>query len=772
MFLSAHFFRSKQLILSSSNIFKENLPELKSYMVNFSLNRLVPGVDNIRYDVHLSPKLQKSSIDILKHLVAKHVKTTESNEIIKDSEDWINVQDIFRGNIIDVLLNAVNKAKAEREIQIDFLVQASLTKMFLENIHTIIDKLIEHYKNVIRKLEVSKSSGSKDIIRLKEELSDTLKNRKQITRRVADELFQYLVEIQGSEIQKIREVNFGPDAILPKNFFANPVINAENSTSDFFLIEEYVLFGNRLNDPLKYNPLIEIVTNFYRQISEEGKENLDLANTNSEITDLQDSKSTNPLSKWINHVDNLDNLLNYFECVNEIKALKKQKADKAILLDLRIKAQSCKNRFNYLHKQLKSTGMLNGIVAAFEMRQIYSEFCPPLNPLEVLKYIVSPKDRNAIAGKLRRTKVSTEKSFSLKMLQKTARDMNKISSMKKKENLISYLKNLVRYHRDLQNYRILKEAMDWINLTEDEKTLKLSRINRTLYEFLHSSERIEEEKPIVNHVIIKTDVRGSTDITHQIKERGLNPASYFSLNFFDPITAILSEYGAEKVFIEGDAIILSIFEKEDTPKGWYAVARACGLAINMLLITQRYNTQSKKHRFPILEQGIGICYRNTPPTYLFDGDNRIMISPAINLADRLSGCTKSLRKKISEEKLPFNLYVFQTAPDSSLNTTTDDLLSRYNINGIELNTEGFEKLKEEINLQKIKCHIPEIQEEKFVVYTGTFPTISGKYQRLVIREAEVPLISTQDFSTIRMTNRKYYEVCTNRKLYEFIKNNR
>ena len=760
------------MIFSSSNIFPENLPELKSYSVNFSLNKLVPGVDNIHYDVRLSPKLQKSSTDIVNHLIARHIKTSEADEIIKDSEDWVNVQDTFRKTIVDILLNAINKAKAEREIQIDFLVQASLTKMFLEKIHTSFDKLIEHYKNIIRKLEVSKSSGSKTIIRLKEELSEKLKNRKNITRKIAEELFQFLIEIQGNEIQKNREANFGPDAILPKSFFANPIINSENSTNDFFLIEEYVLFGNRLNDPLKYNPLIELVTNFYRLISDQGKKNSELKNENSDISDSQDFKSTALLSKWINRVDNLDILLNYFECENEIKVLRKQKKDKAELHTLRIEAKNRKNRFNYLHNQLKSIGILNGIVAAYEMRQIYFEFCPPLNPLEVLKYIISPKERNAIAGKLRRTKGPIGKSISLKLLQKTMKGQKKIPSNKKKEHLVNFLKGLVRYHRDLQNYKMLKEAMDWINLTEDEKTLKLSMVNRTLYEFLHSSERIEEEKPIVNHVIIKTDVRGSTDITHQIKERGLNPASYFSLNFFDPITAILSEYGAEKVFIEGDAIILSIFEKEDTPKGWYAVARACGLAINMLLITQRYNAQSKKHRFPILEQGIGICYRNTPPTYLFDSDNRIMISPAINLADRLSSCTKSLRKKFAEEKLPFNLYVYQTAPDSTLNTTTDDLLSRYNINGIELNTEGFDKLKEEINLQKIKCHIPEIQEEKFVVYTGTFPTISGKYQRLVIREAEVPLISIHDFSIIRMTNRKYYEVCTNRKLYEFIKNNR
>ena len=41
-------------------------------------------------------------------------------------------------------------------------------------------------------------------------------------------------------------------------------------------------------------------------------------------------------------------------------------------------------------------------------------------------------------------------------------------------------------------------------------------------------------------------------------ERELNPASYFSLNFYDPVNKLLAKYGATKVFLEGDAIILAL----------------------------------------------------------------------------------------------------------------------------------------------------------------------------------------------------------------------
>ena len=347
--------------------------------------------------------------------------------------------------------------------------------------------------------------------------------------------------------------------------------------------------------------------------------------------------------------------------------------------------------------------------------------------------------------------------------------MERMGNRRKRAYLIRFLRAFCRYHRDFCCYNVYREAAERINLVTDKKILALSKANNTLYEFLLPHEQEMGEKPIINHTIIKADLRGSTDITHQMNERGLNPASYFSLNFFDPITEILSEYDAQKVFIEGDAIILTIIEREDTPSGWYSVARACGMAINMLMIINRYNKKSQEYQLPVLELGIGICHRTDAPTFLFDGDTRIMISPAINLADRLSSCNKSVRRIIRRNASPFNLFVFQGASDRDLEKTADDLLLRYNVNGIELNEAGFRKLAQEIDLKQFYGDIPELRLEKVRLYTGKFPTKSGRYQRLVLREADVPAVNTEDLKQIQFTHRKYYEVCTSSTIYRVTK---
>ena len=145
-----------------------------------------------------------------------------------------------------------------------------------------------------------------------------------------------------------------------------------------------------------------------------------------------------------------------------------------------------------------------------------------------------------------------------------------------------------------------------------------------------------------------------------------------------------------------------------------------------------------------------------------------MISHAINLADRLSSCDKRLRKRFKNQELMFNLFVFQNARDEEIEATADDLSLRYNVNGIELDPEGFAKLSKEINLKIIEY--PAENNERITLYTGKVPTLSGKYQRLVIREAAVLEVKPETMDVIGPTSRKYYEVCTQQAIYEFIDN--
>jgi hypothetical protein len=751
---------------------------LKTYTVQFALDKLSPGVDNIHIDVHLSPAFCHSTRNLVRQLFLKHTRMKNVLDMNGPSS-LVPERDEFKQYCGDVLRAAVNQAKSASEIQVDLLAQIAIIKHLTKEISFQFNRLSEDLNEIARKHDISSSEGLSGYIGIKEKLSRIQENKKSILLRVASELFRYLIEVQQESISEMRESILGPETILPDDFFSNPIIHAENPFEDLFMMENYVLIGHRLEDTDSYDNLLFLIRKLLRKIllkifltgpsaASNFVDKTKIRRTHE--ASAKDAKDAHydEIDMWLRHVDNMDMMFNSFKSRSRYKVLKKQKGDRKELENLKNLAKNQEKLLHFFYKKFKKIGLTQRITALYEMKSTCLEYCPPLVPHQVLQYLIEPKKRKDIARQLSRVKGFYGKAFSLIPLKKKIADLKKFTVREKKKYLIRFLNDFARYHRDLQNFLMLREAMDGINLVSEKKIIDLSRENHILYEFLLHDEQPPEDKPIINHVVVKADVRDSTRITLKMKEKGLNPASFFNLNFFVPITGILFDYSAEKVFLEGDAVILAISEREDTQQEWYCVARACGLAISILQIVQKYNSQSEKHQLPVLELGIGVSYTNSPPMFLFDESHRIMISPAINAADRMARCTKPLCREIHNPEYPFNLYVFRTVSENDAEASEDDFLLRYNVNGIELNAEGFLKLSQEIDLQSFTCHIPELHSEKINVHTGKIPTKTGKYQRLIIREDRISVVSPQDFTIIRKTDQKYYEVCTHPLLYEYV----
>ena len=751
---------------------------MESYSVECSLDRLVLGVDNIRCDVRLSPTFCNTTAKLAGLLIERETGIWTSSEK-KRVATLAREQESFCESYAEIMTDAVNKARAAKEIQIDFLAQITILNMVHDTIRKQYDILIGHCKSAIRRSDLAHNDDHKPALKLKENLAHVLSVRESVQRMVGLELCGYFREICESDIRELREAVFGQDLPFLFDLLANPIVHMDNPDDDHFMIEEYDLcLGRRVEDPDRYEMMLGLMRNIYAYLDMEETAaiawTLDRRRRQIAAAELPGDEEAKKfqlqrIDGWIKHPKNVDLILNRDLAKKQYQAMKREKADKETCRRQRQRIKSQRLLMGYFFRQFSRTGLLERISASYEMQSLYGDYCPPLVPQQILQYLINPRSRKQVRSRLKRLKKLYGKTFHMWPLNRKVVQMERLSNRKKKAYLLRFLRAFCRYHRDYCCFRAYRDAAERINLVTDKKILALSKTNRTLYEFLLPHEQEMGEKPILNHTVIKADLRGSTDITHQMNERGLNPASYFSLNFFDPITEILTEYDAQKVFIEGDAIILTIFEHEDTPSGWYSVARACGMAINMLMIINRYNKKSQAYQLPILELGIGICHRSDAPTFLFDGDNRIMISPAINLADRLSGCHKSVRRIIRKNVSPFNLFVFQGATDEEMEKTADDLMLRYNINGIELNEAGFRKLSQEIDLKEFYGDIPDLQLEKVRLFTGKFPTKSGRYQRLVLREAEVPAVNSEDLSQFYFTHRKYYEVCTSPTLYKFTK---
>ena len=735
-----------------------------AYAIEMGLDRLTPGVDNLRVDVYLSPELRRVTRNVVGQSMVKYAQA-EDVVNIKNPLSPVKERDAFRRICGEVLQGGVHSAKLHGEIQIDVLGQVAVFKMIIESVREQYAEITKTYQRCILAGEQAGQRDIKETIRLKERLADIRENRSVLIRQVGLEIFQYLLEVHLDVLVPLRTASFGANVIWPEEIFLNPLLHVSHPPGDDILLEMYVLLGRRLEDPDRYDALLVLL----RELVEKAMK-LDGGGVPLEAGAFRDAQiSVKAMDRVLTKEDFIERLFNAPVSQKALKRLKKEGGSTTEKAQLKTLAKDQSRRLDVLFRRFRREGLMKRICAAYEIKTFCPDYCPPLQPMQILQFLTVRKSRRPITGRLKAYRKAYGKNIPLGPLRQKSRLLWRISRPQQKITLIRFLKDFVRYHRDLGNYQLLSTAMERIALVEEKKNLDLSRANKTLYEFLLAHERAPEERPIIRHVILKADVRGATELTHRMIDRRLNPASFFSLNFFEPISNMLPGYGAEKVFIEGDAVILSILERDAEPSNWYAVSRACGLAVQILMIIARYNVRSKQNGLPVLEVGCGISYMESPPAFLFDGDSRIMISPAINFADRMSGCARALRGKKGMRGGPFNLRVFQTASLKEQRESRDDLCIRYNVNGIELNAVGFHKLSKEIKLKPIEYTLPGTKPITAQLYTGKFPTVTGSYQRLILREARVPEVTSDSLRFLKWSDRKYYEVCTHPELYEYVR---
>src|SRR6267143_1583673 len=414
--------------------------------------------------------------------------------------------------------------------------------------------------------------------------------------------------------------------------------------------------------------------------------------------------------------------------------------------------------------RLEQHEILYHVLASYEIRPIAADYCPPVHLQQLRKALVSKEELKQVEQVIKQVPA---KKLSLKAIEELSKKIHRYSREEMQAIVLRFAGDFLHLRRDLRDAEHLTTYMERINLVTTEKVRELSRLNNRLYECVLPEEARPEQDNVVSHVIIKSDVRGSTRMTQDLLSRGLNPASHFSLNLHEPVKKLLDRYSAKKVFIEGDAIILAIFETESTVAYARPVAKACILSRQILAVCNSYNERASASDLPALELGLGVAFQGSAPTYWTDGDSRIMISKALNLSDRLSGCAKLAKRMLAGQKTHFSVFQFLNSMEGASAEELDEFLVRFNMNGIELNEEGFQKLSEEISLDSIETKLDKPWgKENVILYYGEVP-LGESVELLVLRKGMAREL-LPDGKIGAPSTHAYYEVCTSPALYDLV----
>ncbi len=807
--------------LLTLSLTEEARPELKSYNVTIPMGSLAIGVDNIHHDVFLSPRFVQGAREYLFDVIRQHTSTTYLPGIeLRATRGPDSVA--FRKLLSEVMQSALTQAKHHKNIEIDLLFRLALLKFLTFEIGNQFANLILEGKEWIRKRgEHFERSQQAHVIKAR--LSELQSARRGVIRRVGQQVAQIVSDVEDSVIAKTRRALFGEDFTAYYELCKNRLIFLDGGKDDDFFLEHYVLLGNYARDPDRFEAMDMLFQEFLREAGvrlshdpahteaiqshtallesvqtvradiaalEEQRENtrkrLDRGDgfftkflSSGAPADLK--ASLNDLENRLQHqesrleelgpqIDAARQKLDFFvkdhagklgEYLNEPENAKR-------LFDVssasEAEAPTRARLLAQLLDRLEQYEILYHVLASYEIRPIASDFCPPVHLQQLRKALVSKDELKQIEQVIKHVPA---KKLSLKFIEELSKKIRRYTREEMQAVVLKFAGDFLRLRRDLRDAEHLTTCMERINLVTTEKARELSRLNNRLYECVLPEEARPEQDNVISHVIIKADVRGSTRMTQDLLARGLSPASHFSLNLHEPVKKLLDRYAAKKVFIEGDAIILAIFETESTVAYARPVAKACILGRQILTVCNSYNEGASSSDLPALELGLGVAFQGSAPTYWTDGDSRIMISKALNLSDRLSGCAKLAKRMLSKQKTLFSVYQFLNTMEGASAEELDEFLVRYNHNGIELNDEGFQKLSEEISLESIetKLDMP-WGRQSVTLYYGEVP-LGESVELLVLRKGFARQL-LPDGKTGGPTTHPYYEVCTSPALYDLV----
>jgi hypothetical protein len=800
---------------------EEARTELKSYSVTLPMGSLAIGVDNIHHDVFLSPKFVQAARDYLFDVIRQHTSSTYLPGIELRPTRGPD-SSAFRKLLSELLQTSLTQAKYHKNIEIDVLFRLGLLKFLTFEIGNQFANLILEGKEWIRKRgEHFERSQQAHVIKAR--LSELQSARRAVIRRVGQQVAQIVTDVEDVVIAKARRALFGEDFASYYELCKNRLIFLDGGKDDVFFLEHYVLLGNYARDPDRFEAMDTLFQEFIReagvtlghdpahteaiQAHTALLETVQLIRTDiasleeqREITRKRLDRGDSFLTKFLNSGDpadlkaslnDVEQRLKHQEC--KLEELGPQIDAARQKLDFFVKdhagklgeylnePENAKRLFDAssagegeaptrarllsrLLDRLEQHEILYHVLASYEIRPIAADYCPPVHLQQLRKALVSKEELKQVEQVIKQVPA---KKLSLKAIEELSKKIRRYSREEMQAFVLKFATDFLRLRRDLHDAEHLTTCMERVNLVTTEKARELSRLNNRLYECVLPEEARPEQDNVISHVIIKSDVRGSTRMTQDLLSRGLSPASHFSLNLHEPVKKLLDRYSAKKVFIEGDAIILAIFETESTVTYARPVAKACILSRQILSVCNSYNERASSSDLPALELGLGVAFQGSAPTYWTDGDSRIMISKALNLSDRLSGCAKLAKRMLAGQKTHFSVYQFLNTMEGASAEELDEFLVRYNHNGIELNDEGFQKLSEEISLESIetKLDMP-WGKQNVTLYYGEVP-LGESVELLVLRKGFARQL-LPDGKIGGPTTHPYYEVCTSPALYDLV----
>jgi hypothetical protein len=489
----------------------------------FSFSRLALGVDNLRYDVFLSPRWRQLAQRYLSEQILNHAQPYLVGMQPGDHRRRSAAASEFKAATRQTLREALHRAKAEENIEIKALARLAMIRWLLEEGQRQFTSLAISCKEKVEKHGALMPGGMERFV-LRSRVEELQSNKRHILNAVGENFFQLFEKFEQQSLQPARTALFGNPFTEIFGVLRSRLIYLDNPNDSITNLENYVMLGHFRGDPDHEDQVTQIVVDVLREATAEHPGAAELAEveekrqeavgrlhevtrrlrasgpgrakegsrgrrgwfsgltrrgsapeeasiSGSEVPELEEQRQ-----RWAVAVEELDGKVAFLrQREEEQMAETLSNPANAERLFGAVSATGTpepltaaqQTLLRRLQSGLDQAGILPYILASYYLKPIYREFCPPLNPQQ-LKHAVARRGGWREFDKI----LDRYPSYDLpvEQLEDLARRLRRLSRGDTEAILLRFVRDFMRLRRAKFYHAHLTALLEKISLVTDENT--------------------------------------------------------------------------------------------------------------------------------------------------------------------------------------------------------------------------------------------------------------------------------------------------------------